>query len=137
MVISVVLLAEALLAVVAAERLFALVHLLNVLLYISLLRECFAAARVRAGERPVLGVRAHVVHDLRRVRHDAVTEAAELALEEFEIARVPFEAFEHKHDVVAALWNLLPVLCHVLQVEVLAGNAAHLPAMLHLGELFR
>ena len=137
MVVAVVLLAEWLLAVVAAERLFAFMHLLDMLLHISLLRECFGAAGVRAGERPVLGVRAHVVHELRWVGHDAVAEAAKLALEEFEIARVPFEAFENKHNVVGALWDLLPVRRHVLQVEVFTGDAAHVPVMLHFGEFFR
>lgn len=134
MIIAVIFLPERLLAIAALEGPHVLVNLLNVLLNISLLREGLVAAGVGASERPVLRVRAHVVHELRRVRHDAMAEAAKLALEQFEITRVAFEAFEDEYDEVRALRDLLPMLRDVLHVEVLASDGSDLPLVLHLRE---
>ena len=58
------------------------------LLHVSLLGESLGAVGVRAPERPFLRMRAHVIHELRRVGDDAVTIIVELALKQTEVGRV-------------------------------------------------
>ena len=88
-------------------------HFPNMLRDIRLLREGFIAVGVVALERSIFRVRAHVVHELRRVRYDLVTQAAELALEQFEVARIFLEALEDEHSIIGALRDLLPVCSQV------------------------
>lgn len=80
MVVSIVLFAEGPVAYVTLVRLDALVHLPHVLHDVRFLGERLVAAGERALEGPLVGVRAHVVKELRDTWEQLVALAAKLAL---------------------------------------------------------
>ena len=79
--VTIVLFAEHLIAVLARVRPLVLMHLKEVLLHVCPLREGLVAALEWAAERLVFCVRAHVVHEFGRIRHQSMAFATKLALE--------------------------------------------------------
>ena len=110
MVVSIVFFTELLRAVLTLVRLVLLVHLKNVLLDVRLLAKSLPAVGIRASKRPLFCVRAHVVHELRGVWHDAVASMPELALEQSGEVHIAFKAFKQEDDEVLRVGNRVATL---------------------------
>ena len=80
-------------------------------------------------------MRAEVVHELRRVRHEPVAATTVLALEELRVALVTLVALEHVNDEGVGVWHLATRLQVLVQVDVISCDSTHLPGVLHPREL--
>ena len=104
MSLAVVFLSETFAAKWTLKRFDLLVHLQDVLVQISFLRESAFATWVVANEGFLLGVGTHVVEELGRVGHQPVAATAVLALEEPKRVDAVSFLLKLKHDVTLALW---------------------------------
>lgn len=116
-----------------------LVHLLHMLGEVGALREFFPTALVLALERPILGVRAHMVHEFGGIGDNAVATVALtiLALVDLEAAVVGLEALELEDDKGVGRRNVLVKISDGGKIETVACHGSHCPILRHLSDFLQ
>jgi hypothetical protein len=125
--VSIELFAEQFTAVVACEGIKTLVHNLNMLSEVCPLRKCFSTALVLAQKRRVLGVRAHMVHELCVVEDDAMAVITVLALVDLQAAVVVLEPLELVDYKCVCRRYMVYIGCDGGKIESISCDCPHSP----------